>query len=109
MLHGDIELMDPTSSEEAMSEEGQDHNENHGTMTVALLPTFSQVAQLVQVGSADPAYLETCLTELVEVGAEIHRAVKATLQHSVNDLLRQRKERQEDAEQATATQAENVS
>lgn len=91
VLCGDTELMDPTAAEEALGLSGEeDPSADHGAVTVALLPAFSQVAQLVHVGHAEPARLETCLAQLVAAGAEVHRVVQATLLSSVKHQLRQR-------------------
>jgi hypothetical protein len=84
--------MDPTATEEVAALQGLVPGSDHGNVTVALLPTFNQVAQLVHVGDVDPIRLETCLSELVTAGSEIHQAVQLTLVSAVKHHLKLQRE-----------------
>lgn len=94
--------MDPTAAEEAIAVGGQEFD--NGAVTVALLPIFNQVTQMVHVGHADPTRLETCLASLVTEGVEIHRAVQSILLSSVKHQLRIRSTA-EDSEKPPDTDA----
>ncbi|KAF4521574.1 hypothetical protein B566_EDAN001294 [Ephemera danica] len=88
---GSSEVMDPTAKEETCALQGLAPGEDHGVATIALLPTFSQVAQLVHVGDIDPARLETCLSQLVTAGSDVHQAVQLTLTSAVKHQLKLQK------------------
>ncbi|XP_059481448.1 exosome complex component MTR3-like isoform X2 [Neocloeon triangulifer] len=90
---GDTELTDPTGVEERVCLQGVDGEDEHGMFTVSLLPTFNQVSQLYHTGHITPSRFQQLITETVELGAEVHKAVQATLLSAVkgyffqNDLM----------------------